>query len=278
MRLRSAQMLGNWEGGARGMFSEYQDVVAPAAYGQDVREAVISALAVQLDCDEIILGCAATPDSWQRVLRSSAGLYVRGDLDNSAYQADLSPGFASYTRALGASTRRSLLNLRSRLESKGKVAFARAPAHDCEATLDELMRLHALRWGSPPFSERVRQFHVDLFKRWCDSGRILLHTLHVNDRCIGALYDVRVEATQYNIQMGFDTDFEPKVSLGLLLLGYAMEFASSEGALKYDFLMGAGKKADYKKNLASGVTPVGHIQALSAVLPKLIYSAWDRFR
>jgi CelD/BcsL family acetyltransferase involved in cellulose biosynthesis len=278
VHLRSAQILGNWDSGLRGMYSEYQDVLSLADATRSVRDAVVKALATQLRCDEVVLGCAAAPDCWQQSMHSSGRMYVRGDLDCTSYQADLSAGFDSYAGQLGASTRRSLVNLRSRLKSRGEVAFERAHPDDHAATLDELIQLHRMRWGTPPFSERVHRFHVDLFQRWADADRIHLYRLLVDGQCIAVLYDIRVGSTQYNIQMGFDPSFESKVSLGLLQLGYAMETAAREGVATYDFLAGRGQKADYKKNLSSATKTVGYIQALSPGFSKLLYAFGDGVR
>jgi CelD/BcsL family acetyltransferase involved in cellulose biosynthesis len=278
LRYRSAQMVGNWLDESRGMFSEYLDVLAVPGRDACVRLAVARTLLRELDCAEIVVACTREHGPWRTALAQINACYLRPVEPQLSFQAWLGDGFGSYARKLGSSTRRSLINLRSRLEAVGPVSLVRADAAAATAALDELGSFHALRWGMPPFVDNVDRFHRELIGKWAPLGKILISRLLVGQRCVSVLYDIRIGQTQYNLQMGFDPAFEAKASLGLMHLGYAMEQAAGEGVKMYDFLAGTGLKSDYKRNLASQWQTVATVHGIAGFLPKLAYRSVDRAR
>lgn len=278
LRVRSAQLVGYRLDGREGMLSEYLDVVATRGRESEVRAAILESLIKSHGCGEVVIGWSLQAQAWTACTRQTLWQRLRLDSPNRSYQVDLANGFEAYLARLGSSTRRSVFNLRRRLEQLGKVEFLVASASECAAALDDLNRLHSARWGSQAFKGRKLEFHRELIDRWKDLGQIVISRLLVAGVCVSVLYDIRVGERQYNIQMGFDASVEPKVSLGLIHLGYAIEQASNQGVRIYDFLGGGGKTSDYKKNLASSSHSVHTIHVLNGFWPVAISRLRDWLR
>jgi CelD/BcsL family acetyltransferase involved in cellulose biosynthesis len=187
----------------------------------------------------------------------------------------LSAGFQAYLASLGGSSRRTLYNLRRRLQEHGPVRLDMVAPQDALQALSELDALHVSRWRQPVFSDGSLPLHRDLIERWSSHGRIVLSRLMVGSRCVSCLYDIRIGTRQYNIQMGFDSQFDAKISLGILHLGYAMEDAAAKGVHTYDLLCGRGMRSDYKRNISNASTPLQTVHALRRGGVSLLYRLHD---
>jgi CelD/BcsL family acetyltransferase involved in cellulose biosynthesis len=195
-----------------------------------------------------------------------------------SYQADLSRGFATYLGLLGQSTRRSLWGLRRRLAVQGEVSFEPVAPGEIDRGFGELNRLHELRWQKPAFSGAGLDFHVRLARQLAARGELAVSRLRVGGKVVSVLYDIRKDARQYNISMGFDPSFSHKLSLGLIHLGYAMEAAAQSGVRTYDFLAGSGQRSDYKRHLSQTRRSLSCVQVLRGPLLPSLYRWHDRVR
>lgn len=277
---RAVNIVGSSVRDPRGIFSEYLDVVARRGFEDEVRVELARLVLKNEAASELSVGTTREFEAWVRVARRIGwpGLsHVRLIDPMVSYQADLSQGFKGYLRCLSGNARRSLYNLRQRLADHGDCRFD-AAGSNVEEGLRTLNDLHARRWGSPAFSGPTLAFYRELAGRLERSGSVRLSRLVVGGRCVSVLFDLRRGGTQYNIQMGFDPDFEASVSLGLLHLGYAMEDAASNGVRTYDFLAGTGKKSDYKKRISSRSRAVMSVQFLRNPVLAGIYRAHDWLR
>jgi CelD/BcsL family acetyltransferase involved in cellulose biosynthesis len=261
------------------MISEYLDVIAIAAETDTVRRACVQALLSERAWSEWVIGCTAAGREWcEAFARPDGGQpqYVR-DLDRLvSYQADLSHGFGPYLRSLGQSTRRSLWNLRRRLGQPGTVSFELLSPEAIDGGLNDLNRLHRLRWHQPAFAGAGLDFHTRLAARLASRGELALSRLRVGGQVVSVLYDIRKGARQYNISMGFDPSFSRSLSLGLIHLGHAMEAATERGVSTYDFLAGLGKRSDYKSHLSQMRCTLSCVQALRGYLLPSLYRWRDR--
>jgi CelD/BcsL family acetyltransferase involved in cellulose biosynthesis len=112
----------------------------------------------------------------------------------------------------------------------------------CREGIDRLVDLHNLRWqgrgGSDAFhtAELVR-FHRTFAPLALKRGWLRLFTLWVDERPAACLYGFVYQSKFYFYQSGFHPDFE-KNSVGLVLMGMAIERAIEEGAEEFDFLHG----------------------------------------
>ena len=94
-----------------------------------------------------------------------------------------------------------------------------------------------------------------------------------NDRCISVLYDLVVRGCRYNLQAGYEEDFDAKVSLGYLHLGLAIEAAFKHGSTSaYDLLAGNGKKQFYKSHFHGESVHFSTFQVVRSPLLKALYS------
>lgn len=261
---RSAQLVGHLMGSARGMFSEYQDVIALPELAQRVRQLVVCELRDRYGCTELALSLTPTFKEWECATAAVRTFHVRPTEPRLSYQASLEAGFPAYLDGLSASSRRSIFNLRKRLHEHGDVRYAEATPEQMYDTLDALQRLHTLRWGTPPFNPTVLAFHRSLISRWHNNGRIVLSTLTVAGRCVSVQYDIRIGDRQYNLQQGFDPSFSAKLSLGTLHFGYTMEAAAAAGVRIYDFLYGNGLKTNYKNHLSTSTRELANLHLVSA--------------
>lgn len=279
LRYRSAQVLGNRMREAVPIVSEFLDVIAVAGREQEVRAAALESVLRQERCGEFSVGWCAEGAAWQELLDARPGRWLRHlrMVDPLiAYEANLADGFAAYLASLSGNTRRSLFNLRRKLSDHGAVSVAAVPPDEHCLALAEMARLHALRWGGPPFSPAGLRMQQDLIARWSGAGRIRLSTLKVEDRTVSVLYDFRIGHVQYNMQMGFDPGFSNSISIGLLHLGYAMEQAADDGVLTYNFLAGTGRETDYKKRIASRQVELISIQYLQDPVVAGMFRMYDR--
>jgi Acetyltransferase (GNAT) domain len=263
------------------VMSEYLDVVAAEEDAQAVRTACARALLEEGAWTEWVMGFTSSARHWCEAFARRGrgrGPYVR-DLDRScSYQADLGQGFASYLRSLGQSTRRSLWGLRRRLAEQAKVRFETLGPEEVDAGFADLNRLHKLRWNKAAFSGSRLAFHSHLAKRLASRGELAASRLRVGGEVVSVLYDIRKGACQYNISMGFNPDFNRKVSIGLLHLGYAMETAAESRVACYDLLAGRGQRSDYKRHLSQTCRELSCVQVLRGHILPPLYRWHDRVR
>ena len=281
VRTSSVQMIGlSWRD-PEPLTSAYLDVIAAPSETSAVRDACLTALLEDSGWQELVIGQTAAGREWSEAIRTRTSLgtrYVR-DLDRStSYQANLAGGFGPYLKELGQSTRRSVWNLRRRLAERGAIALEQVAPEEIGRAFADLNRLHQLRWNRPAFSGRRLAFHIDLAQGLSAAGELALSRLCVGGNVISVLYDIRKGLRQYNIKMAFNPTFSSRVSLGLIHLGYAMEFAADRGVVVYDFLAGLGQKNDYKRCLGQVRRNLSCVQMLRGRRLSWLYRLYDAAR
>jgi hypothetical protein len=74
------------------------------------------------------------------------------------------------------------------------------------------------------------------------------------------------------LQAGYEEDFDPKVSLGYLHLGFAIEAAfGAKHTRAYDLLAGSGKKQFYKSHFHGDAVQFSTFQVVRSPLLKALY-------
>ncbi|WP_416399121.1 GNAT family N-acetyltransferase [Allohahella sp. A8] len=213
----------------------------------------------------------------------SGGAMILGHLtmtEDTVYEVDCQGGFMAYVSGLGKNSRLKLFNRRSYLQQH----YPGTSVHERElvgsegdgaassgflAFQPEFDRFHQLRWNKPFLGQDGLSFQsrfIDLCQRWngfcADIPAVaikpVVSVMTHQERTISLLYDVVVGDTRYNMQMGFAEDFDKKLSLGTLHLGYAIEAACEAGLRQYSFLAGSGRlaEASYKAHLATHTHPI----------------------
>ena len=277
----SAQLIGlSWRDPGP-LVSQYLDVIAAPQDSGSVRDACLQVLLEESAWQELVIGLTVAGPQWRLSLAArepSSRHYAREPDCSVSYQADLAGGFHAYLDRLSQSTRRSMWNLRRRLEMHGGVRLELVAAHEVAVGFDELNRLHQLRWNKPAFSGTRLAFHLDLARRLATAGELALSRLRVGSEVVSVLYDIRKGTRQYNIKMAFDPRFDFRLSLGVMHLGYAMEAAAERGVTVYDFLAGHGQKNDYKRHLGQTRRSLSCVQVLRGRLLPALYRWYDGVR
>lgn len=264
------------------LISEYLDVIAPPEERGAVRNECLRILLSQPEWTEFVIGFTEAASEWRDAFshRASSNAHYTRELDRAdSYHADLSQGFSAYLKGLGQSTRRSLWNLRRRLQKEhGEVRCELLTPEQIDSGFDDLNRLHLLRWKRPAFAGERLQYHKSFAATLAARGELAFTRLRVAGDVVSVLYDIRKGTRQYNMKLGFDPAFATRLSLGLIHFGYAMETAADHGITLYDFLAGRGKTHDFKRNLAQIRRSLSCVQMLRGRCLPSLYRWRDRMR
>ncbi len=178
--------------------------------------------------------------------------------------------FSSYVAALGKNTRLKLLNRRKVLKKPELIELN--GTKKIAEFFEQLNIMHISRWGVHCFSSHSLRFHKRIAEHYLSKGRLSALMLLDNSIPVAVCYDITVDKTTYNIQLGFSSYIGNKVSLGTLMLGYAIERAHSDPLVEYyDLLAGNGKNTFYKKQFC------GDIKTFSTLYIPLTLSSKVRY-
>nr|WP_301289622.1 GNAT family N-acetyltransferase [Natronocella acetinitrilica] len=182
--------------------------------------------------------------------------------------------FTQWLQALGPNTRLKVYNRRNYLEQTGRHAVYREESNAGQA-LELLNHFHMQRWGKPAFEGASLRFHQRLLERLGGTGKAHCTVLEVDGQAESLLYDVIAGSCAYNLQAGFNEQFDSKVSLGTLHLGYTLEDAFANTAVtKYDLLAGSGKNTFYKRHFRGQVIEFDTWQLARHPLLRMGYGAY----
>jgi CelD/BcsL family acetyltransferase involved in cellulose biosynthesis len=248
--VRRWRLLGNGVTGADGL-----DVLARAADAALVREAIARAVAGAagewdvLDLED--LPCGSPTVAAVRRATAARGATARVE------RGFVCPGFAvrgTFQEHLARVRRRETYGRRVRWLSRQpgfRIDVAATPA-DAPAAMEELLRLHRLRWAAEGGSSgilpgAVEDFHREMAPRLAARGWLRLYVLRVAGEAVAAVYGLEVGRRFAYYQSGYDPAWAPR-SPGLVLVGRTVEDAYARGLADYDFLRGT---EPYKLDWAS---------------------------
>lgn len=188
-----------------------------------------------------------------------------------AYSID-SASFDDYLKSLGKNTRLAYFNRRERLGKHGSIAFKNYDLQDIQEFFEHLNRFHINRWDAPCYSPASQAFIQNFVERLTAvGGNVVMQGLTVNGEMISVLFDVVWRKKRYNFQAGYAENRFPKISLGSLHLGYAVQSALDQQKV-YDFMAGNGKHRNYKIDVANRRLPIStwHISRRSLALLRML--------
>lgn len=205
------------------------------------------------------------------------GWTLREILQDTAYAVETSGSFQDYLAGLGSNTRLKLFNRRKLLSGMGEVRVSNLFPGDVDAFFKLLNEFHRTRWGSDCFGARSLDFHSRLIASLAAQGAgIELSLLALDGRPLSVLYNIRMKGRVYNLQSGYLEHFHPKISLGSLHLGYAIEHAFADPTVNhFDFLAGKGKQTDYKKLLTRQSVSLKSYKLVRSLPLRLLYKIKD---
>ena len=108
--------------------------------------------------------------------------------------------------------------------------------------MDDVLRLHRLRWADEGGSYGIPQGPVERFHRevaplLAERGWLRLYRLHVEGKAIAAVYGIEIARRFFFYQSGWDPAWSAR-SPGVVLVGRTVEDAYARGLTDYDFLRG----------------------------------------
>ena len=275
VRVARLYMIGNAWRLAPTVRTEYCAIIARRGSEQAVTAALVPALE-QLKWDEMI--STDVPVDQLESLKVGRFYDQRGyrmihRTEDVGIRINTTGRFDDWLAGLGKNTRLKAYNRRSYLKKQGELDFLDHEEGRDGDFFGRLNAFHMKRWGKPAFDREALRFHRLLLQRLhlCE-GEPAMSLILYNEHCLSVLYDVVVRGCRYNLQAGYEEDFDPKVSLGYLHLGHAIEAAFSDGATSaYDLLAGNGKNQFYKSHFHGEAVHFSTFQVVRRPLLKALY-------
>jgi CelD/BcsL family acetyltransferase involved in cellulose biosynthesis len=275
--VRRWRLLGNGVTGADGL-----DVLARAADAPAVRAALVRAVAGRgepwdvLDLEDLPCG-SPTVEALRRAA-AAGGAHV------TVERGFTCPGFAlrgTFEAHLARVRRHETYGRRVRWLSRQpgfRFTVATTPA-EAPAALEDLLRLHRLRWeregGSDGISAGpIEDFHREVAPRLAARGWLRLYALHVGGAAVASVYGLEVKGRFFYYQSGYDPAWSAR-SPGLVLVGKTVEDAYARGLSDYDFLRGSeAYKLDWASDRRETCSLRVHAPSLRAGTAALAREAW----
>jgi CelD/BcsL family acetyltransferase involved in cellulose biosynthesis len=163
-----------------------------------------------------------------------------------------------YATKVHASRRRTHRRRSRSLASEGKLAVELARTGDAvAAALDDVVRLHQLRWGSQPDrstlgTEAGQRFHRDALTSLAREGVARITTMKVDGRAIAFQCWFALGSSAYLYRQSYDPAFA-RFGLGFAITLEVAQVAMAEGLTRLELLGGA---ESHKLELADRLEPM----------------------
>lgn len=248
--LKRMQFIGNAWGKVATVRTEYLEFIASASRDEAVCEAFIQYISELKEWDEFVLCDVPKVSStlkFIKQLKKKYRCYLPEPITEFGVKIDTSGDFKEYLSLIGRNIRLKLYNRRKYLQGLKDVEIKVACDHEVDEYLSILNDFHTQRWGKPCFREPALDFHSALIKSLNKRQAYELSCIYIDSKPVSLLYDLSAGDVSYNIQAGYIENYDKKLSLGTMHLGYAIEQAFNDKAITaFDMLIGAGKNEFYK--------------------------------
>ncbi|MBA6234357.1 MULTISPECIES: GNAT family N-acetyltransferase [unclassified Colwellia] len=241
--INRCEFIGNYSHSDDSIRSEYLNFILPPGQYETYLSKIFSYMQEQ-GVDEIVL---TDIDSHNETAKYLAHNFSNELMSTEpGIQINCQEGFDQYLIALGKNTRLKMFNRRKLL---GNNRIKKIENEDeILPFFNQLNIMHKERWGHPCFSEHSIEFHYRVVTDFLTKGQLDCLILYNENEPVAISYDISVEGRRYNIQLGFFIPKSNKLSMGTLMLGFAIEQAhQNEETLYYDLLAGNGKNSFYKE-------------------------------
>ncbi|HET8826123.1 MAG TPA: GNAT family N-acetyltransferase [Terriglobales bacterium] len=136
----------------------------------------------------------------------------------------------------------NLRNARSRTKREAEATIDRASAATLSEFLNDLVRLHTIRWNELDQNgvlsdSRLLNFHRRVASALLQDAMLRLYRMRLNDRTVAAIYAFFHRETVFCYLQGFDPQFA-HLSPGTQLMFAVIEDAVRLGMRRFDFLRG----------------------------------------
>lgn len=253
IRVRRVHFIGNAFRLEPTVRTEYCSLIVDRSDESTIRQLILSRL-VANNWDELVV-CDAIPSEVESITETFETLGAPCSLvkrtSDTGVRLKTEELFVDWISKLGRNTRLKVYNRRKYLENKYDLVYMNKSTKSPREFFENLNEFNHQRWKKPAFDDKALRFHERIIKR---SGNFNikydLSELSIDGNCQSMIYDLTSEGRRYNIQSGYNQSFDPKVSLGLMHLGYAIEDSFSSLRTKYyDLLAGGGKNQYFKTHL-----------------------------
>ncbi len=223
---------------AGGGVSDYLNLVAEPVSEQLVIEQVLDA--VQNIPNWTILDLTDVCGS-SALLRSALGR-EHSQKHDVCYVLSLPQSTEQLVESLTKRQWSNLRNARSRTQREGEASIERASAENCAEFLEDLVRLHTIRWNELDQNgvlgdSRLLDFHRGVAPALLADGLLRLYRMRLNERTIASIYAFFYRETVFCYLQGFDPQFA-HLSPGTQLMFAVIEDAVRLGMRCFDFLRG----------------------------------------
>lgn len=248
---RQLQVIGNIYPTGITILSEYSDIVCSTKHEKEVK-CWLPNFFSQLKFDELIVPYTTRDCTLYNEILSSPPpfVWVSHYLEGTGVSINTKGTFDDYLKGLGKNTRLKLFNRRTHLEKLGVITFATTSENELSESFDELNKFHVARWNNKCYGVESLNFHHLLAKETAKHDKLLFTKLIMDGSTLSVAYNIKFNHKEYNLQAGYIEDFDKKISLGTLHLGYCIQNAFADNTTQeIDLLFGSGKNSDYKKRL-----------------------------
>jgi CelD/BcsL family acetyltransferase involved in cellulose biosynthesis len=158
-------------------------------------------------------------------------------------QINLPETWEEYLAGLGKKQRYNIGYYRRLLEKQFDVRIRRVGRDDLAESVEQLFRLHQLRWRrrylpGVLYAPRVRAFHRMVASRLLDTHELDLYRMDLDGCPAALLYCFAQNGRGYYYLGGFDPDYS-RYSVGTVLTAYSIQQSIARGHQVFDFLRGS---------------------------------------
>ena len=281
--IRRLQFMSKRFRGTAGIRAEYLNFIVKNDRSDVALPVLVEAICRDRRWNELVLEDMSIDEKTYASIASSLrriGCHRRLDGCDPTYVIDCTRSFDEYLAKLGKNTRLRLYNRRKLFEQMGKVSLVPLIEANKREFFETFNMFHQQRWGIGHFPEPAQQFLNSVFSLEA-SGMSLAHSslLKLDGRPVSVMLNALVNSRLYNIQLGYIEDFNRKISIGTLHLGYQIEEAfNSPDIIQFDFLAGPGKTTNYKSQLAEESKNLYSMRWCRSLVPKILFAVLDKMR
>jgi hypothetical protein len=276
------QFIGKRYSGNEGVRSEYMDFIIET----DRQKAGMLGVLTSIDDDrswtELSLSDLNTDSPNYPLIKSwltKQKYYSRIESHGNAFIVDCSLDFDSYLKTLGKNTRLKLYNRRKLLEKKGCVEIEFINQENMAQFFELINTWQIQRWGTP-FLNEMNQCFFDQALGLTSDKLSLKYTsvLKLDGKPLSIMVNIDSNDSIYNIQTGYIEEFDKKIALGTLHMGYMLEHSFDVPEIKvFDFLEGRGKNSNYKNRIAIEGRLLESRRWFRSGLLKFVFYFYDKF-
>ena len=209
--------------------------------------------------------------------QSNATVLVR-QVDKGVFVDTNSSSFDAYRQSLSINARRAIFNNREKLlKQYPDLSTELLDLADIKEFFVLLNKFHQDRWGMHLFTEDVISFNQKMLQRLLQGNKkakVLVSLLKTGDTVLSAQYNIEIDDQVINLQSGFLSNFNSKVALGLVHFGMTLEPLFDSKVNRFDFLVGEGKKSNYKNKFSSHSYELSTIQVIRSRPANFIYKLY----